>query len=236
MREKIRVLILEDHQAIVDGYYYRLGQSKDFAIVGALTFGEQLMPTLKEQPVDVLLLDVLAPLSKENRTPYPLFSYLKELREQRPDLKILIISMHGERTLIKAALDAGVNGYILKDDQKAIQSLGNIIRSIVDGGSYLSEQVRRILYESAPLPIVLSPRQLQILSACAAYPHLSQAEIGQMLHLQHSTVRNSLSSIYERLEVRSLREAITKARALGIITPNPPRYVTDEVDESDFTP
>ena len=230
----IRILILEDHQPTIDGYYYRLSSVKGFEIVAAIPHGEQLKPILKEQVIDVLLLDVEAPISEDNRTPYPIFSYIVELREQYPNLKIIIISMHGERTLIESALKAGVNGYILKDDRMAIQNLANVIRTVMKGGSYLGEYVRDRLYKKQSSQIPLTPRQLQILSMCAAYPHLSQEEIGQQLGLEYSTVRNYLSSIYDRLEARNLVEAIAKARALNIISPLSSTYQPNVDDLTDL--
>lgn len=223
MTRKIRIAILEDHQATIDGYRYRLPEDAGFEIVTAVTYGEALMPALQAHPVDVLLLDVSAPNSEEDRSPYPVFSLIVQLREQYPELKIIIISMHGERMLIESALRAGVSGYIMKDDVAAIQNLATIIRTVIGGGSHLSQQVLQILADSKPR-VQLTPRQIQILSLCAAYPNLTQAEIAKQLNVADTTVRNSLSSAYQRLGVRNLVAAIAKARELGVISPHPSPY------------
>jgi DNA-binding NarL/FixJ family response regulator len=140
--------------------------------------------------------------------------------------------MHGERTLIEAALKAGVNGYLLKDDRTAIQNLGGTINIVLQGGSYLSQYTLEKLSGSKAPAVSLSSRQLQILSMCAANPNLTKAEIAKSLNIADSTVRNLLASAYQRLEVRNLTAAITAARALGILTAQLPLYPypQDELD------
>jgi DNA-binding CsgD family transcriptional regulator len=68
----------------------------------------------------------------------------------------------------------------------------------------------------------LTPRQLELLSLCAAYPDLSTADLGQMMSVSNSTVRNLLSNAYIRLNVHSRTAAVEKAREMGLITPRPP--------------
>lgn len=222
MGKTIRVAILEDHQGVIDGYRYRLLQEHGFAIVAVATYGNQLMPMLQQHPADVLLLDIGVPISEGNITPFPALSLIVELRDRYPNLKIIVISMYDERTLIQSTLKAGVSGYILKGDHATIQDLGKTIRSIMSGGSYLSEQAAdKLLRKTEPL-VSLSPRQLQILSLCAADPNLTKAEIANRLHLADSTVRNLLTSAYQRLGARNLAAAIAVAHAQGILTPHFP--------------
>jgi DNA-binding NarL/FixJ family response regulator len=219
MQTPVRILILEDHQPAIDGYYYRLSQTPEFEIVAAISYADELKSQLQFVAADVLLLDVSVPISKDNPTPYPVLSLVAELQELHPDLKIIIISMHNERTLIQSAIKVGVNGYILKEDRKAIQNLSDIIRTIMNGGSYLSQQALNQLSEKLTPQINLSRRQLQILSMCAANPNLTKNEIANELHVAPSTVRNSLTSVYQRMDVRNLTAAIAKAHELGIIEP-----------------
>jgi DNA-binding NarL/FixJ family response regulator len=215
----IRVVILEDHQPAIDGYYYRLSGDEGFEIVAAVAFAEELKSLLAVTAADILLLDVSVPTAEDNPAFYPTLSLVAELQELYPELKIVIISMHSERTLIQSALKVGVNGYILKEDRTAIQNLPHIMRSIANGGSYLSQQVLNQLSGKHEPPVTLSRRQLQILSTAAANPNLTQSEIADELHVAHSTVRNSLTSVYQRMDVRNLAGAITRARELGIIEP-----------------
>jgi DNA-binding NarL/FixJ family response regulator len=224
MSSTIHVSILEDHQPTLDGYRYRLNQISNIEIAAMVAYGEKLESTLGERPTDVLLLDVNVPMSAENPNPYPIFTLIPRLRERFPRLVIIVISMHSERTLIKSLMEMGINGYILKDDHKSIRNLGSIVSSVAQGGTYLSHKVNDLLFRQHSGDVSLSPRQLEILSMCAAKPELTAVSIAQELNIAPSTVRNLLSSAYTRLSVSNRTAAIAKARQMGIITPNPLVY------------
>ena len=217
----VKVAILEDHQGIIDGYYYRLGRTAQVEIVGVARHGVELEPLLQRQPADVLFLDVQVPTAPGNPNPYPILHVIPALLQAYPRLQILAISMMTERALIQAILDAGASGYILKDDREAIEQLVSIVLSIAAGGIYLSQQARQQLRKHPPegAAPALTGRQLEVLSLCAAYPNWTRAELAQHLNLRHSTVRNLLSNAYVRLEVNTLAAALAKARQLGLLTP-----------------
>ena len=114
MKEKIQVTIMDDHQSIVDGYRYRLSQVPEIELVATLGYGDDLDPALEKHPVDVLILDVHVPVSQTNPNPYPILHTIPHLLQLYPDLEILVISMFGDRSLIRAVVEAGASGYILK--------------------------------------------------------------------------------------------------------------------------
>ncbi|MBU1661915.1 MAG: response regulator transcription factor [Chloroflexi bacterium] len=219
MSSKIKVAILDDHQSIIDGYLYRLNPIKDIEVVATLNFGEELEPLLENHSIDVLLLDVQVPTAPDNANPYPILHLIPEFLQLYPDLHMLVISMHDQPTLIKAVMEAGASGYLLKDDQASIQELGNIVMAIAKGGIHLSQQVYQKLYKKLPKETTLTARQLEALSLCAAYPNETTAELAKRLEVANSTFRNLLSGVYIRLEVRSRAAAVAKARHLGLITP-----------------
>lgn len=222
MIQQIRVAILDDHQSIVDGYLYRLSYDPVIEVVATALFGEDLEPILAGDPIDVLLLDVNVPTSRDNPNPYPVLHLIPELLQRYPNLNVLVISMHDQRTLIKAVVKAGASGYILKDDQNSIKDLGAIVRSIANGGIYFSQQAHRKLLKPQNEDSPLTPRQQEILSIIAAYPDLTAAQVAIRLNVANSTVRNHLSSAYLRLGVSNRSAAIAKARHLGLITPPTP--------------
>jgi DNA-binding NarL/FixJ family response regulator len=220
----IRVAILDDHQGIIDGYRYRLGNLPGLEIVGAATSGEALQDLLAAVPVDVLLLDIHVPVSPGSENTYPVYHVLAQLHERYPDMAVLVVSMHEARALIRSVMEAGASGYILKDDGAAIRNLPAIVRTVACGGSYVSENARHHWLRLRPgeSPPHLTPRQLEVLSLAAAYPNESSAELADRLRIAHSTLRNLLSGMYEKLGVRNRGAAILKARHLGLITPFPP--------------
>lgn len=222
MNGKIQVAILEDHQSIIDGYLYRLSFSPEILVVGTMTFGEQLFPFFKEYYVDVLILDISVYNSVDDPNPFPILHTIPKILSQYPRLSILVISMHNQPGIIRAVLDVGVSGYIVKDDRKSIANLAEIVHTIHRGKIYYSPQTQQILRHSDYLGMELRDRQLEILSLCASKPGVPSSQLAEELLIAPSTMRNILSTIYQSLGVTNRTAAIIKARQLGIITPNEP--------------
>jgi DNA-binding NarL/FixJ family response regulator len=222
MKDKIRVAILDDHQGIIDGYIYRLGTAQDITVVATALYGEDLEKTLAQHPVDVLLLDVQIPTSPTNPNPYPILYIIPRLLEIYPNLVVLVISMHTQRTLINAVMEAGASGYVVKDDQATIRELPSVIRTVAGGSIYMSQYAYQELKKSKTGALLqpLSPRQLEALSMCAGFPDASTDELAKKMNIANSTLRNLLSGAYLKLNVRSKAAAIAKARQLGLITPD----------------
>jgi DNA-binding NarL/FixJ family response regulator len=223
MPEPIRVIILDDHQSIVDGYCYRLSNLPEIQIVGTLTYGSNLEPFLSTTPADVLILDVNVPTAPDNLNPYPILHLIRRLLGLYPELAILVISMHNQRTLIQAVMEAGASGYIIKDDREAIRQLAGIITSVVNGAVFFSQQAHQQLCRKQPgaddPSQPLTPRQLEVLSLCSAFPGSTTAELARKLGVENSTIRNLLSSTYVRLNVTNRAAALALARQAGLLPP-----------------
>ena len=224
MSKMIHIAILDDHASIIDGYKFRLEQAAECncKVVATANYGEDLAPMLAQGGIDVLLLDISVPISSEDRSVYPMVDKLEEIVNQNPDTKVLVISMHKQGYLIQHALDAGVAGFVLKDDIEAIRKLGEVIREVHAGSIYISEAARQMIDKLNRQRI--TSRQLEVLSYFANDPNLTTADVAEDMHIAHSTVRNLLSNTYTRLGVRNLPAAIEKARQEGLLTPNPPDY------------
>jgi two-component system, NarL family, nitrate/nitrite response regulator NarL len=222
--KKIRVTILDDHQTIIDGYRFRLGNSSRVEVIAAISYGEELQATLEKNPTDVLLLDVNVPVAADNPNPYPILHVIPDLLQKYPDLTILVISMHAERSLIRAVMEVGASGYVLKEDQAALRDLENVVASVYGGGIYLSRQANDALLRSsaAKNESLLSKRQLEALSLCLSYPDYSTAELASKMSISNSTIRNLLSGAYLKLGVRNRIAGVDKARQLGLISPVSP--------------
>ncbi|HLO30034.1 MAG TPA: response regulator transcription factor [Anaerolineales bacterium] len=218
MKNKIQLTIMDDHQSIVDGYLYRLSKVSEIEVLDTLAYGDELEPALKKQPADVLLLDVQVPISQNNPNPYPILHAIPRLLQLYPDLAILVISMFNERGLIRAVVESGASGYILKNDSRRIQELGKAIISVAEGGVCFSDNVLKALITRKDEPF--TPRQLEALSLCASYPNSKTAELARRMKIANSTLRNLLSGVYLKLGVQTRAAAIAKARELGIITPD----------------
>lgn len=221
-KQVIQVAILDDHQAILDGYTYRLNRSEGIVVVASMLYGDELEPTLAETPVDVLILDAQVPTSNDNPSTYPILFLIPRLLQSYSELAILVISMHNQRPLIKAVLEAGSSGFILKNDKAAITDLANIVRQVAKGEIYLSDEALRTISRHTARGSDfghLSRRQIEVLSLCAAYPDARTDELAAKLRVANSTVRNLLSSTYIKLEVHNRFAAVAKAMQMGLLPP-----------------
>lgn len=227
--EKVHVAILDDHQSIIDGFVYRLSSTPEIEVVATATVGEELEPLLARQRVDVLLLDLSVRSAQDNPNPYPILHVIPKILQKYSNLSILIISMFSEPGLMRSLIEAGASGYILKDDQAAFKELGNIVLSIARGGVFFSRKAHSLYMQAESLSNgeMLTPRQMEVISLCAAYPDASTADLAQMMTISNSTVRNLLSSLYLRLGVHSRTAAVEKAREMGLITPRPPTFTSN---------
>jgi DNA-binding NarL/FixJ family response regulator len=211
-------MIMDDHQGIVDGYRYRLSMEPNIEVVDTLSYGEELETAMKENPVDVLILDVEVPASPENSNSYPILHTIPTLLHLYPNLAILVISMHNEPGLVRAVVEAGAAGYILKSDSTKIQELGKWIISLANGDPCFSDKILRVFPGRINEPF--TPRQLEALSLCAAYPNSKTAELAAKMKIASSTLRNLLSTVYLKLGVQTRAAAIAKARQMGLIAPD----------------
>lgn len=224
MTNKVRVVILDDHPSIVDGYRFRLLSFPQIEIVATVDFGEDLEPIMATHPADVLIMDVSVPTSPYNISPYPILHLVPKLLQTYPKLNVLVISMLAERGLIRAVVEAGASGYLLKDDQSNMHNLGKVLLSVAQGEICFSGRAEALLRNLAKPDDMLSPRQLEALSLALAYPQYTTDDLAQRMSVANSTVRNILSNAYLKLGVRTRAEALIKARQLGLITPDPPPY------------
>ena len=222
MSKKTQVTILDDHQNIIDGYVFRLSANPQIEVAATIGFGEELEPTLAEHPTDVLLLDVNVPTSSKNPNPYPILYAIPKLLQTYAGLNILVISMYAERGLIRAVMESGASGYILKDDQSTARDLGSVVLSVAGGGIYFSQKAHELYSKHLSKESdLLTVRQLEALSLSAAYPNNTTAVLANMMTVSNSTVRNLLSAAYLKLDVNNRAAAIAKAQQLGLITSSP---------------
>ncbi len=217
MQSMFTVAILENHQGTIDGYTYRLSMVPEIKIKATCLYAEELEKLLKKEPVDLLITAIDVHVGKENRNPFSILYFIDEIKKEWPLLKLLVISYVNQHQLVRSLLEAGINGFILKDDQQSIQQLGKIVEVIAGGGVYFSDGLRQDLYSQSASPMSLTRRQFEVISLCAAYPDEDTFTLAKRLHISGSTLRNILSAIYEKMGVRTRAAAILKARQLGII-------------------
>jgi DNA-binding NarL/FixJ family response regulator len=218
MQRSIRVAILENHQSTIDGYTYRLSMVPEIEIVAAFLCEADLAAQFNDLKVDVFISGIDLPVSAKNRNPFSILKLIDRINKQIPDTKILIISYINQQQIIDSLLKKGVNGFVLKEDQQSIQKLGRIVEIIASGGVFFSKELQQEIF-SRPSTFKLTERQLEALMLCAAYPDEDTFTLAKEMNISSSTLRNLLSAIYLKLEVRTRAAAIIKARQLQLIPP-----------------
>ena len=227
MAEPIKVAILDRNQSFVFSYLYCLKDKENVEVIGSVNYAEELFPFLAENPIDVLITGINFPTSRELPNLYPVHILIPKLLEKYPDLIILVISNQCHSVTIKAIMEAGARGYILKEDNQSICNLGEIIQTVYSGDVHFSQEVFQTLFQKFSTELPITTRQLQALTLCATYPGETTADLASRLGIADSTFRNLLSRTYLKLGVRNRTSAITEARRKNLIPPdtptNPPR-------------
>lgn len=208
MTDSIRLLIADDHPVVRDGLRAMLATQADMELVGEAATGTEAVERARALRPDVVLMDLQMP---DLDGP----SAIAALREQAPEVRVLVLTTYGTDADITRAVDAGATGYLLKDAPR--EQLFGAIRAAARGESVLSPSVAtRVLGRMrAPAEEALSPRELEILEAVAR--GLSNKDIGRQLYVSEATVKTHLLRVFSKLGVADRTAAVTVALERGII-------------------
>jgi DNA-binding NarL/FixJ family response regulator len=203
---KIKIAILEDEEVIRNSLLTLLYLQKDLEVVEAFEDGETALANLKSKPVDVLLFDINLP----GVSGIEVVSRLKLLY---PGMQCMALTSYDDAENTFNALKAGATGYILKNTNP--EKLVEAIRDIHEGGSPMSSQVARLvvmeLAANRPGKIhsdILSRRENEVLTLLSK--GLRYKEIAAQLFISVETVRTHIRNIYEKLQVKTRTEALSK--------------------------
>jgi DNA-binding NarL/FixJ family response regulator len=185
----IRVLLADDHEIVRDGLKRILGAAGDLQVTGEAADGDQALALVKANDYDVALLDMSMPgLSG--------IDLIKRLKIEKPQLKLLVLSMHGEHQYAARALKAGASGYLTKDS--AAEQLVGAIRKVAAGGVHVSDAAAAGLVSAAQAPHqALTDREFEVLRLLAG--GRSPTEIAAQLHLSVKTVSTHKAHIQDKL-------------------------------------
>jgi DNA-binding NarL/FixJ family response regulator len=197
----IRVLLADDHQIVRDGLRRILSAQADIEVASEAADGDRALALVRGQDFDVAVVDMSMPgLSG--------LDLVKRLKSEKPKLRILVLSMHGEQQYAARALKAGASGYLNKDS--AAEQLLGALRKVAAGGVYLSDAGAAALLEPAGARHeALSDREFEVLRLLAE--GLGPTEIGERLHLSVKTVSTHKSRIQDKLGVGGTAELVRYA-------------------------
>lgn len=226
----VKISIIECHQATIDGYTYRIQSFKNNKIISTHLYSDEFDHNIIMN-TNVLITGLNVYSSLENKNIVPVFIYIKKIRELNPKIKVIIIADIVDNELVTNYIQAGIDGLISKNDHHAILRLGEIVDLVHKNGMYLSGEFKNKYFPKGVCG-KLTLRQLEVLSLCAAFPDEGSSNLAKRLNISSSTFRNVLSTIYQKLEVRTRAGAITRARNLGLVQAN----TASDNDSSNFFP
>jgi DNA-binding NarL/FixJ family response regulator len=197
----IRVLLADDHKIVRDGLKRILAATADIEVAAEAADGDEVLRLVRAGDHDVAVLDMSMPgLSGP--------ALIKRLKEEKPKLRVLVLSMHAERQYAARVLKAGASGYLNKDS--AAEALVGAIRKIAAGGVHIGEAAAASLLQGAPSGHeALSDREFEVLRLLVE--GLGPTEIGERLHLSVKTVSTHKTRILEKLGLGSTAELVRYA-------------------------
>ena len=196
-----KILIVDDHEVLRDGVKRVFDKQPGTAIFGEASTLQEALTLVREQDWDIVVLDI----SLGDRSG---LAVLRELKEIRPRLPVLILSMHSEEQFARRALKAGASGYITKDSPRA--ELVKAVNKVMSGGTYVSpalaEKLINYLREDIDRPLheALSDREFEVLRLIASGKTVS--EVASILSLSDSTISTYRGRILEKMGMKTNAE------------------------------
>ena len=207
----IQVAVVDDHPHVAIALRALLEKTPDIRLVAEAGRGSEVFTLVQRTRPHVLLLDLLI------EPEFDALSAVRDLHANFPELRICLLSAHLEPSYVRDLLQAGVCGYILKDDDY-VSRIETIIRDLAEGRLYLSPQAYEALAQATQQAgdrELLTERERDILRL--AQRGLPNPQIAQSLHLSPGTVRNHLSAIYRKLGIHSRYEALAIAEERNLL-------------------
>lgn len=193
------VCICEDHLIIIDGVRRILSQTQQYELTSYCSNIGTLMQLLEEDVPDLLILDL-------NLPDYNGLDILPDLKLLYPDMRILVLTMHGDPNVIQRVYAAGANGLLLKDfgEHEIVAAMDIILTKGVYENPLLNQQEAQ-----STRALFLTPREKEIVTLTAN--GLSCSDIAGKLHLSPHTVNTHRRNIYKKLDLKDMRELVTFA-------------------------
>ena len=197
-----RILIVDDHEVVRDGVKRIFDeQEPGMAVFGEASNGPEALRLVREEAWDVVVLD----LTLDDRSG---LEVLKELKQIRPKIPVLILSMHSEEQYARRAFKAGAAGYTTKDSPRA--ELVKAVNRVIEGGRYVSPAMAEKLIDDIergsdkPVHETLSDREFEVMRLIASGKTVG--EIAELLSLSDKTISTYRARLHEKMRMKTSAE------------------------------
>lgn len=211
----IRVLIVEDQELVRVGLKTVLAKTEGLEVAGTASDGRDAVEQARSIVPDVIVMDIGLPFLSG-------IEASKQIKEARPETKIVMLTSHDDEEHVFAALGAGVEGYCLKESSGGL--LTSAILSVSEGAAWLDPGIARMVLEStregrqkvnSELAGLLTKRELEVLKQVV--DGRTNQEIADGLFISIETVKTHMRHIMEKLRVTDRTQAAVKAMKEGLI-------------------
>lgn len=208
----IRVIIVDDHAVVRKGISQILEATEDIIVTDEASSGDELLAKIQNYKYDVVLLDISMPGKDGLIT-------LREIKQTKPDLPVIIFTVYPEEQYAIRVLKAGASGYINKQTEP--QEIITAIRRVVEGKKYISPSLADILATNvsseskAPLHEILSDREFQVMCYIASGKTITT--IANELGLSVNTISTYRIRILEKLKMKTNAELTHYAIKNGLV-------------------
>ena len=208
----INILIADDHSIVREGLKQIVAQSPEMTVIGEAINGQQVLNLVHKTDYDLILLDIAMPGRGGIDT-------LKQLKIEKPEIPVLILSMYPEDQYAVRAIKAGASGYLTKES--APEELIGAIKKVAMGGKYVSSDLAEKLVENLGQDIeeqdhtTLSDREYQVMVMIASGKTVT--EIGDELSLSVKTISTNRTRALKKMDMKNNAEFTYYAIKRGLV-------------------
>ena len=206
MRQKIKILLVDDHPLVREWLHNLLQQQPDFQICGETGDAPAAMQLIETTRPDVAIVDISLASGSG-------IDLIKDIKASRTGMAVLVLSMHDEMLYAERALRAGAGGYIMKSE--ATQKVIDAIRAVLAGDIYVSPKIASLMAQkfiggkSDNTIEQLSDRELEVFQLLGR--GFSTRQIAEHLHIGFKTVQGYTARIKEKLNLANINELMREA-------------------------
>jgi DNA-binding NarL/FixJ family response regulator len=214
---KTKILVADDHPIVLNGLRMVLNAQADLEVVAEASDGEQAVQAALTEDIHLAILDISMPRKTGLQA-------AREITHRRPEVRVLMLSMHDNEQYLFEAIKAGASGYVLKSavDRDLVEACRSAMRGepfLYPGAvrALMREYLDRAKAGDALHDEVLTPREEEIVKLVAE-AHTNE-EIGELLHISKKTVERHRANVLEKLGMRDRVELTRYAIRRGLVAP-----------------
>jgi DNA-binding NarL/FixJ family response regulator len=213
---KSKILIADDHSMIRDGVKTLLSKNKDLEVAGEASSGHDAVEKYFELKPDLLILDISMPDMSG-------MEVAQRILGERPDAKIIILSMYDDEDYISRCMEHGVKGYVVKNETS--EELDYAVKTVLKGQSYFSSQVQQAIFEKYSHTVTkkketkpevrLTSREIEIVKLIS--DGFTSQQMADRLFISPRTVETHRANLMKKTGVKNSIELVKKMEKLGVI-------------------